>query len=96
MKSTKGNIQMAKKFNDDFKQTIVDLYRSGKSVSDLSREYGITKVTIYSWIDNKKEITIDNESMSKEEVLKLRKRIAELEEENEILKKATAIFAKKR
>lgn len=87
---------MAKKFNDDFKQTIIDLYKSGKSVSDLSREYGITKVTIYSWIDKKKVVQVEDEELTKDDILFFKKRIAELEEENEILKKATAIFAKRR
>ncbi len=78
---------MAKKFNDDFKQTIIDLYKSGKSVSDLSREYGITKVTIYSWIDKKKVVQVEDEELTKDDILFFKKRIAELEEENEILKK---------
>ncbi len=29
-----------KRYNQEFKQTIVELYRSGTAVSDLSREYG--------------------------------------------------------
>lgn len=78
---------MAKKFNDDFKQTIIDLYKSGKSVSDLSREYGITKVTIYSWIGKKKVVQVEDEELTKDDILFFKKRIAELEEENEILKK---------
>lgn len=39
-----------KRYNQEFKQTIVDLYRSGTSVSDLSREYGVSEVTIYNMI----------------------------------------------
>jgi len=30
-----------KKYNDDFKKTIVDLYHSGSSVKELSGEYGV-------------------------------------------------------
>jgi transposase len=59
-------------------------------------EYGITKVTIYSWIDKKKTVQIKDEELTKDDILTLKKRIVELEEENEILKKATAIFAKRR
>ena len=36
------------RYMDDFKQQIVDLYNSGQSVLELSREYGVTTVTIYS------------------------------------------------
>ncbi|MFA6661525.1 MAG: transposase [Bacilli bacterium] len=86
---------MAKqKFSDDFKNTIVDLYKSGKGVTELSREYGISLPTIYSWINNKKEVKIDSESFTKEQIIALQKENARLKEENDILKKATAIFAK--
>lgn len=37
-----------KKFNDDFKKMIVNLYHSGSStVKELSSEYGVSEVTIY-------------------------------------------------
>lgn len=86
---------MAKqKFNDDFKNTIVDLYRSGKGVTELSREYGISLQTIYSWINNKKTVKIDSESYTKEQIIALQKENIRLKEENEILKKATHHFAK--
>lgn len=31
-----------KKYNDDFKKTIVDLYHAGNSVKELSRKYAIS------------------------------------------------------
>ncbi|WP_018392504.1 hypothetical protein [Bacillus sp. 37MA] len=36
-----------KKYRDDFKKTIVDLYHSGNLLKELSSEYGISDVTIY-------------------------------------------------
>lgn len=42
--------QNGKRFSDEFKKQIVELYNSGSSVSYLSREYGVTNVTIYKWI----------------------------------------------
>ncbi|GAA4298494.1 hypothetical protein GCM10023142_38690 [Anaerocolumna aminovalerica] len=38
------------RYSEEFKQQIDDLYNSGSSVSYLSSEYGVTNVTIYSWI----------------------------------------------
>ncbi len=38
-----------KKYNNEFKKTIVDLYNSGNSVKELS-EYGVSEVTIYKWV----------------------------------------------
>ena len=88
---------MRESYTKDFIQTIIDLYNSGKSVTDLSVEYGIKKVTIYSLINqNKPTVRVDDEEISKSDIIALKKRIMELEEENEILKKATAIFAKRK
>ncbi len=85
------------RYSDEFKQQIVDLYRSGKSVSDLSREYGVSDVTIYKWIKQLSPIELSQgEEISAKDYKAMEKRIAELEMECEILKKATAIFARKR
>ncbi len=85
------------RYSDEFKQQIVDLYRSGKSVSDLSREYGVSDVTICKWIKQLSPIELSQgEEISAKDYKAMEKRIAELEMECEILKKATAIFARKR
>ena len=53
---------MRESYAKDFIQTIIDLYNSRKSVTDLSVEYGIKKVTIYSWINqNKPALKADDE-----------------------------------
>lgn len=36
-----------KKYNPEFKSMIIELYKTGRSVRDLSREYGVSEVTIY-------------------------------------------------
>lgn len=85
------------RYSEEFKQQIVDLYNSGSSVSYLSSEYGVTNVTIYSWIKQLSPVKVsEKEEISSKDYEKMKKRIAELEVENEILKKATAIFARKR
>lgn len=43
-------IMSQKKYNQEFKQTVFELYRSGTSVSQLSSECGVSEVTIYKWI----------------------------------------------
>jgi len=82
------------RYSEEFKQQIVDLYQAGSSVTYLSRKYGIANVTIYKWIREFSNVKVsDTEIMS---VKNMKKRIAELEMKNEILKKATAIFARNR
>ena len=83
-----------KRYTQEYKDMIVDLYKSGMSLSELSDEYGIAKSTMNGWIDKKKEIKIDdNEVVTKQEIIAMKKEIARIKEENEILKKAMAIFA---
>ncbi len=39
-----------KSYEEDFKKKVVKLYENGKGVSELSREYSISKSTINGWI----------------------------------------------
>ena len=85
-----------KSYDEDFKKTIVNLYENGKGISELSREYGVGKSTIDSWIKKYKTIiTSTGETTTNDKILKLQKKNRELEQEVEILKKAVAIFSKK-
>ena len=83
-----------RRYDQEYKDMIVDLFKSGISLAELSSEYGIARSTINGWIKDVKEIKIDeNEVMTLKEVKALRKEMARIKEENEILKKAMAIFA---
>ena len=85
-----------KSYDEEYKKTIVNLYESGKGISELSREYGVGKSTIDSWIKKYKTITTSTgEVTNNDEIMKLKKQLREVELENEILKKAVAIFSKK-
>ena len=83
-----------RRYDQEYKDMIVELFKSGMSLAELSSEYGIAKSTINGWIKDVKEIKVDeNEVMTLKEVKALRKEMARIKEENEILKKAMAIFA---
>ena len=90
-----------RRYDQEYKDMIVDLFKSGMSLAELSSEYGIAKSTINGWVKDVKEIRIDeNEVMTLKEVKALKKEMARIKEENEILhhrralaKKAMAIFA---
>lgn len=84
-----------KTYDEEYKKTIVSLYESGKGISELSREYGVGKSTIDSWIKKYKTITTSTgEITNNDEILKLKKELQQVQLENEILKKAMAIFSK--
>ena len=90
-----------RRYDQEYKDMIVDLFKSGMSLAELSSEYGIAKSTINGWIKDVKEIKVDeNEVMTLKEVKELKKEMSKIKEENEILhqrralaKKAMAIFA---
>ena len=86
-----------KRYDDDFKKTIVDLYNSGnKTIAELKREYGISNTSIYKWIEAYSPIkTDDGNIMNNKEIQQLKKELARTKEELEILKKAIAIFTQK-
>lgn len=85
------------RYSEEFKQQIIDLYHSGTPVTKLASEYGLIEQTIYKWIKLYSPIIKeeDGASVSMKEYKELQKKMAQLEMENEILKKATAIFARK-
>lgn len=64
-------------------------------MKELSSEYGVSEVPIYKWIKKYSPITtIDEEEMTLEDLKRMQKEMLRLKEENEIFKKAMAIFAK--
>lgn len=84
------------RYTDDFKNTIVELYNSGKSLAELSSEYAVSKSTIIGWIKKNKPVSVDKDTtITAAEYKNLLKKNAKLEEEIEILKKAMGIFARK-
>ncbi len=84
-----------KSYDEEFKKTLVTLYENGKKISELSREYGINESTIRPWIQKYGTITTSTgETTNNDEIIKLKKELQQVQLENEILKKAVAIFSK--
>lgn len=85
-----------KKYDEDFKQMIVELYENKKPVCEIRREYGIPDATLYRQIKEYGKIrTETGETTNNHEMKKLKKENLKLKEELEILKKAIAIFTPK-
>ena len=82
-------------YSEEFKQSIVNLYRSGKPSSELLSEYGMSSSVLYKWIKKYSTVQIsETESMTMIEIKTMQERLALLEEENMILKKTISIFTK--
>lgn len=89
----------SKKYTDEFKKQIVMLYKNGKSGPELSKEYGMTKSAIYDWAkkyDNSGSFKAsDNISVELRRLKELEKENKQLRMENDILKQAALIMARK-
>ena len=87
-------------FSKAYKVEVVELIRkSGKSVGAVARELDLTETAVRRWIhqaeiDAGRGPTGALTTAEREELAQLRKRVKTLELEREILKKATAFFAK--
>ena len=68
-----------RRYDQEYKNMIVELFKSGMSLAELSSEYGIAKSTINGWVKDVKEIKVDeNEVMTLKEVKALKKKWQEL------------------
>ena len=68
-----------KKYSSKFKSMIVELYKKGRLVKDLSREYGVSEVTIYKQIKQFSLIaTIDNTEIALEEIRRMKQKMLRL------------------
>ena len=93
-------LQMSKHYETEFKKKIVRLHlEDGRSLKSLAAEYGVSHASISNSTSQfrnesqtNEEAQADNDYMK--ENLKLKKQLAELQKENDFLKKAAAFFAK--
>lgn len=93
---------MGKKYySQEFKVEAIKMVLEGKqNQADIARELGVPNTTLATWIkrykDNQERGIAGSQVLNETdlEIKKQAKRIKELEEENAILKKAAAYFAK--
>jgi transposase len=93
--------KMSKKYDPAYKLEVCKTIESGAAtVPEMSREIGISDNTLYVWMkryrENRDKPFVGSGRIlpENEEVVRLRREIKDLKEENEILKKAAAYFAK--
>ncbi|WP_433352729.1 IS3 family transposase [Microtetraspora malaysiensis] len=85
------------KYGDEFKKDAVRLVReSHRTCADVARELGMNRETLRVWVREAERAESDTGAglarSEREELARLRKRVAELEIEKEILRKAAAYF----
>ena len=84
----------------EFRQQIIELAHAGRTPAELSREFGPSGQTIANWIAQDARdagsALADKEGLTsaeRQELVQLRRKLRQLEQERDILVKATAWFA---
>src|SRR5688572_13266778 len=95
LKSVKS--KFAKRYPKEFHQQLVELHRAGRTLEDLSHEFGCSQATISGWTQqaDRDEGRGDGGLSTDEraELVQLRRQNKRLQIEREILSKAAAWFA---
>lgn len=89
--------QLNKRYPEEFKQDAVSLVlEQGYTITEAAEAVGVDRKLIYNWKNKIEQANAPNalSSAEREELLALRKEIKNLRIEKEILKKASAFFAK--
>jgi transposase len=87
-------------FTNDFKaQTVRLIGDSGKSIGVVAQELDLTESAVRAWVrqtatDGGQGATGSLTTEEREELVRLRREVRTLRQERDILKKATAFFAK--
>ena len=96
MEATQGRTRRA--FTAEFKAQVVELCRaSGKSVGQVCRDLDLTETAVRRWIAQAEVDSGQREGLTTDEraeLAQLRKENRVLREERDILKRATAFFAR--
>lgn len=88
-----------KKYDKEFKQTVVDLLQSGKSIQEVCLDYDLNDSMVRRW---KREFNSETGAFKDERTIvleqenkRLKKALKDAQEERDILKKAVSIFSVK-
>ena len=77
-----------RKYDEDFKQSLVNLYHSGKTQTALCKECVVYSSALAKWIRLYSKVRVDEEPiLTAKQIRELQKKNALLEEGNLILKK---------
>jgi transposase len=97
-KNTGKQVRPRRSFSKEFKAEVVELVRQpGNTVGSVSRDLELTETAVRKWVQQADVDSGRRDGLStaeREELARLRKENRVLREERDILKRATAFFAR--
>lgn len=94
--------QKSRQYDAEFKRNAAELYLSSdKSLSEASKDLGVPSTTLHAWASKyrdggKSSFRARELTAHEKEMLALKKQLADITMERDILKKAIAIFSRKK
>lgn len=92
--------KFARRYDRDFKQNAVALVQSGRSVSEVARDLGVSHWSLSRWVKEtlagqflQEPKTLATETPQERELRRLRQQVVYLERQRDILKKACGILS---
>ena len=87
---------MGSKYSEEFREDVVRLVRGGMRARQVSEDMGVPVATVYEWcrrfdVDAGRSPGVTSDE--RDELREARKRLRELEQENEILRRASAYLS---
>jgi len=83
------------RFNDDFKRdAVAQITERGYPVAEVSKRLGVSQHSLYQWKKTFAKTAGSAGDEREAEIRRLKRELARVTEERDILKKATAYFAK--
>lgn len=85
-------------YPEEFRREAVELVRQGRTIPDVAESLGMSGQSLRNWVRqeqlDRRERDDGLTSAEREELRELRRRCKRLEQERDILKRATALFAR--
>jgi transposase len=85
-------------YPEPFRREAVELVCQGRSIPDVAESLGVSQQSLRNWV---KQVAVDRRerddgltTAEREELRELRRRVKRVEQERDILKRATALFAR--
>jgi transposase len=90
-----GKGATSRRYTEEFKRDAVALLRSsGRPITEVAKQLGVTDTSLGNWAREQAKTEDGSDAEAAKEAVQLRKRIRELEQEIDILKRFTAYWVK--